>query len=261
VIDLHCHLLPGLDDGPSDIRGSLAMARAALAAGTETMVATPHVSATYGNEPEQIDAAIEALSAALRDRSIPLRVVAGAEVAFSRLGELDEQTLKRLCLGPGPYLLVESPYSESVRGLEPALFELQLAGLRPVLAHPERCPAFQKDPGRLARLVERGVLCSVTSASRAGRFGRTVRRFVLRLLRDELVHDVASDAHDHLKRPPGLMVGFDSTRGEVPGMAAEATWLTEEVPAAILAGHAIPPRPERQRGRSFGPVRLAARRR
>ena len=96
--------------------------------------------------------------------------------------------------------------------------DVQARGFKPLLAHPERCPIFQHDPDRLQRLVNSGVLCSITAASMAGGFGTTVRRFTLELLHDGLVHDVASDAHDHLHRPPDLLAGFESAETEIPGI-------------------------------------------
>jgi protein-tyrosine phosphatase len=108
-----------------------------------------------------------------------------------------------------------------------------------VLAHPERCPALHRDRSMLERLVESGVLGSLTAGSLDGKFGAEVRRFSLELVRDRLVHNVASDAHDHSHRPPTIA-------GEIEraGLGALAEWFTEAVPTAILTGGVIPPRPE-----------------
>ena len=107
-----------------------------------------------------------------------------------------------------------------------------------LLAHPERCPAFHRDPRMLESLVRAGVLTSITAGSLVGHFGEPVRRFALELARDGLIHNVASDAHDHVNRPPGMA---DELRQA--GLGPLTEWLTQEVPAAILGGDEIPPRP------------------
>jgi len=237
VIDLHCHILPGVDDGPVNLDFSVAMARAAEEAGIVVMVATPHVRSDHPNEPAEIEAAVRELNAALVAEDVELRVLPGAEVALQKAAELDGETLSALCLGSGDCLLVDID-------LEGILWDIQARGLRPVLAHPERCPIFQRDPSRLARLVNGGVFCSITAASLAGRFGSTVRKFSLELLYDGLVHDVASDAHDHLHRPPDLLKGFESAEEDVPGIRGQATWFTVTAPVAILTGKPLPRMPD-----------------
>jgi protein-tyrosine phosphatase len=243
VIDLHCHILPGLDDGPPDLDSSVALARLAAADGTRTIVATPHVREDYPFAIEEIAKRTDDLNRRLADEAVPLTVRAGAEVAISRLSELDDATLSRVCLAEANAMLVESPYQQATDTLEDALFNLQLRGFKPVLAHPERSPSFMSSPDRLEKLVERGMLCSVTSASMAGRFGRTVQRFTRTLFERGLVHDVASDAHDLRRRAPGLTAGFRLLDREVPGLLGQIEWYTDAAPAAILSGHALPERP------------------
>jgi protein-tyrosine phosphatase len=243
VIDLHSHILPGVDDGPATMEGSLELARAAVAAGTRTILATPHINDDAGIEPARIAAGLEALRAALADAGIPLEVLPGGEIAIWRLIDLDDATLRALALGGGPYLLVESPFSPVVGDFEPMVLDLHARGHRVLLAHPERCPAFQRNPGRLERLVEAGALVQVTAGSMSGGFGSTVRRFTASLLREGLAHVVASDAHDHVKRPPGLRAGFPVLERDVPGIGQQAEWLTQLVPRAVLDGSPVPPRP------------------
>jgi protein-tyrosine phosphatase len=244
VIDLHCHVLPGIDDGPVNMDFSVAMARRALDSGIHVIVATPHVRSDYRNDPEGITAAVRELNDCLTAEGVEVRILPGAEVSLQQAADLDDQTLAALCLGSGNYLLAESPYRSIDIDLEGILAELQARGFRPVLAHPERCPIFQRDPSRLARLVNSGVLCSITAASLAGRFGTTVRKFSLELLYDGLVHDVASDAHDHLHRPPDILTGFESAEADVPGIRGQANWFTVTAPVAIVTGRALPPPPD-----------------
>jgi protein-tyrosine phosphatase len=238
MIDLHSHVLPGIDDGPATIEGSLAMARAAVAAGTRILVATPHVSWNYPNDADTIAALVEELNALLTAEEIALEIRAGAEIAMTRLIDIPPAQLPRLRLGAGPWLLVEPPFAPAVTGLDSILLDLQRQGHQILLAHPERCQAFHRDPQMLSSLVRAGVLTSITAGSLVGRFGGEVRRFALSLARDGLVHNVASDAHDIVSRPPGTAAELHQA-----GLEPLADWLTEQVPAAILSGEEIPPSP------------------
>jgi protein-tyrosine phosphatase len=256
VIDLHFHILPGLDDGPETMEGSVKLARAAAEAGTAVVAATPHVRADYPYDVGRIAPAVEELNRVLRSAGVGLEVVTGGEVAITELTELDRSVLDRVSYAGGPYVLVESPYTQVGQLLERTLFEAQLAGLRPVLAHPERSPCFHDDLDRLAEIVSRGVACSITAGSMAGRFGPAVKEVTAKILERGLAHDVASDAHSLGRRPPGLRAGFEVMEEELPGILAQMDWYTIEVPGAILAGEMLPPRPAPLRRRSSS---LAAR--
>jgi protein-tyrosine phosphatase len=244
LIDLHCHVLPGLDDGPPDLDGSLALARHAAAAGIETIVATPHIREDHPFAPSLIPERVAEVNAAVASGGSALRVVAGGEIAITRVGDLDDETLGALCLGEGRYALVETPYTSVGELLEETLFDLQTRNVRPVLAHPERSPSFIGDADRLAELVERGILCSVTAASLAGQFGSTVRAFSIELYERGLVHNVASDAHDATRRPPELRPAFESLEQDLPGVLGQLGWYTLHAPRAMLAGVDLPERPE-----------------
>jgi protein-tyrosine phosphatase len=243
VIDLHSHILPGVDDGPPTVEGSLELARAAVAAGTRTILATPHINDDRSIDAARVAAGLEALRPALAAAEIPLEVLPGGEIAMWRLGDLDDAALRTLALGGGPYLLVESPFSPAIGAFEPLVLDLLGRGHRVLLAHPERCPAFHRDPERLQRLVDAGVLVQITAGSMTGGFGSTVRRLTATMLRTGVVHVVASDAHDAVKRPPGLNDGFTSLERELPGLAELQPWMTEQVPRAILDGTPLPERP------------------
>jgi protein-tyrosine phosphatase len=238
VIDLHSHVLPGIDDGPGSIEGSLALARAAAAAGTRTLLATPHVSWRYPNDAATIAGLVDELNGRLTAEGVPLDVRPGAEIAMTRLADIEPEQLSGLGLGGGRWLLVEPPFTPVATGLDSLLLDLQRRGHRILLAHPERCHAFHGDRGMLESLVRSGILTSITAGSLVGRFGGEVRRFALGLVRDELVHNVASDAHDHAHRRPGMTVELAEA-----GLAPLAEWLTQTVPAAILDDVEIPPRP------------------
>ncbi|HEV7586378.1 MAG TPA: CpsB/CapC family capsule biosynthesis tyrosine phosphatase [Solirubrobacteraceae bacterium] len=253
MIDLHCHVLPGIDDGPAGIDDSVAMARAAARGGTRVMVATPHVSLRYRNDAATIARLVGEVNARLQAEGVPIEVRTGAEIAVAHVGELDRSALFDLGLGGGPWLLVEPPFARAFTRLGPILLDLQRRGHHIVLAHPERCPVFHREPELLEALVEAGALTSLTAGSLVGAFGRDVRRFALELVRAGMAHNVASDAHDELKRPPVIAAELERA-----GLEPLTRWLTEEVPGAILAGEEIPPRPEvpdgtgRARGRWWG---------
>ena len=259
MIDLHSHILFGLDDGPQDLAGSVAFARSAVAAGTTTIVATPHADSHYAVSAERRDAALAELRPALEREGVALEVLGGAEVALDRYLDLDEDELERLRMGDGPYLLLECPLSPAAGAFDRFLATLLERGVRVVLAHPERCPAFQRHPDKLEVLVRAGAVGQVTSASLAGLFGRTVQRAALHMLEEGLVADLASDAHDPEHRAPDLQLGLDAAARELPGSAALADWLTVDVPRAVLDGAPIPPRPAvpaaPRRRRRFGLLR------
>jgi protein-tyrosine phosphatase len=243
VIDLHSHILPGIDDGPGSLEGSLDLARAAVAAGTTTIAATPHIDSRLWLGAEARDAPLAALRAALVAQRIDLAVVSGGEIALDRYLELAPEELELLRLGDGPFLLLECPLSPSAGGFERFLATLLSRGVRMLLAHPERCPQLQRRPDRLRELVQAGALAQVTSASLAGRFGRTVQGAALHMLAEGLVHDLASDAHDAAVRGPSLQTGLEAAERELPGAATLADWLAVDVPQAILDGAPLPRRP------------------
>ncbi len=238
MIDLHCHVLPGIDDGPQTIEDSLTLARAAVAGGIRTIVATPHVSRRYPNDASTISRLVDEMNTRLVAEKMELEVLAGAEVAMARVVDIEPARLSDLGLGGSPWLLVEPPFTPAAGGLAAILMDLQRRGHRILLAHPERCHAFHHDPGILESLVGGGVLTSITAGSLVGRFGSQVRRFALNLMREGMVHNVASDAHDHRGRPPGIAQELEQA-----GFHPLTDWLTRAVPAAILSGEEIPSRP------------------
>lgn len=259
MIDLHCHVLPGIDDGPGTIEASLAMVQAASADGVQTIVATPHVNWVYRSDADTIAGLVQTLNSRLAHQAHnrpaaaggrahasakdggtgPLvSIRAGAEIAVTRIADIEPSELAQLGLGGGPWLLVEPPMSSTAKGMEMVVAELHRRGHRVLLAHPERCPAFHRDRRLLESLVAEGALTSLTARSFTGRFGQTVRRFAVAMLDARLVHTVASDAHDLAGRPPSLAAALDQA-----GLAPLADWLTRQVPAAILDGAEIPRRP------------------
>lgn len=239
MIDLHCHVLPGIDDGPETIDDSVALATVAEQSGTRKLVATPHVSGQYPNGPDAIEGLVEELNARLTAEGMTLEVIPGAEIAMAYVDNIDPARLSRLRLGAGPWLLLEPPVTSVVSGLDSIVQSVERQGHRIILAHPERCPAFHRNPSMLESLVRGGVLTSITAGSLAGKFGTTVRRFTFDLVGAGMVHNVASDAHDDLNRPPSVAAELDQA-----GLGPLTEWLTCAVPEAILSGAEVPPQPD-----------------
>lgn len=237
MIDLHCHLLPAIDDGPADLGAALALAQRQVDAGVRTVAATPHVNPSMATDAALMERAVEEMRTAVRAAGIPLEIVRGAEVDIRTAVELDDEELRRLTLGGGPWLLLEAPLAPGLL-LEPVLGSLRARGHAILLAHPERSPTLQRDPAAAARLVSNGVLMQVTTGGLTGQFGRTVQRFATQLVQEGLVHNVASDAHDVERRPPGLREPLERT-----GLGAAAQAWCAEAPAALLAGEPLPPLP------------------
>ena len=254
MIDLHCHILPGIDDGPGTMAESLSLARAAVADGTRTVVATPHVSERFQNSGDGIHALVAVLEEALAADSVELTIRAGAEVAMTVAVGLPDETLAELTLGGGGWLLLEPPFVIVSPVLEAVVADVIDRGFRVVVAHPERCPAFLRDRRPLERMVTAGAATAVTAGALDGRFGREPRRFALRLAADGLMHCVTSDAHDDQRRPPTM--GAELERA---GLGHLAGWLTDAVPGAILAGSELPPAPPEPDNQSVRRSRLRLR--
>jgi protein-tyrosine phosphatase len=236
VIDLHSHVLHGLDDGAASLEESLDIARAAVEDGITGLAATPHVRDDYPTSVAAMGAAVAELRAALAAGPIPLELHTGGEVALDRLRLLPADELRGFALAGSRYLLVEFPYHGWPLDLAMRLFELQAAGLVPVLAHPERNADVMAAPERLEELVASGALVQVTAASLDGRLGRRTQRSGLELVRRGLAHLVASDAHAPWLRAIGM-----SAAAAAVGDDRMAQRLTVDVPAAIVADREIPP--------------------
>ena len=250
VIDLHAHILPGLDDGPPTLDAAVEMAAATVEAGTRVMAATSHINRGFGLRAAELAEARAVLNERLRAEAIPLEVVQGGEISLARLDGLDDDELRGLTLGDGPWLLLECPLSPSAPSLEPAVAALRNRGFEILLAHPERSPNLMRGPEPLGRLVELGALAQVTSGSFAGEFGDVVRRAAFAMLEAGLVHVLSTDAHSAYHRPPDLrpaLAALDRRYSE--GAEEQYEWMTTDAPGALLAAAPLPERPELPRAR------------
>ena len=245
MIDLHAHVLPGIDDGPDSVNGSLALLRAASHEGTRVIAATPHLRRDF----PRVRVADVARSCRELQERVPdewdVRVVSGAEVDLEWAMRATPEQLRLASYGGlGRDLLVETPYRSSPRAFEPPLARLMDQGYRILLAHPELNAAVQESSLRLEGLVARGVLVQITAASLLPDPRRSRRARLARYLVEQgQVHVIASDAHSAGPfRPPGLRAAVEVARTIAP---ARADWMVTAAPAAILSGQPLPPVPSR----------------
>jgi protein-tyrosine phosphatase len=235
VIDVHTHVLPGLDDGATDPAESDEIARLASADGVRVMVATPHIREDFEVPIGEIAARVASLNGELDREGISLRVVPGGEVAVTKLELLDDTDLGKVSLGgDSRHLLVETPYGSVPSSFDEALFRLALRGFTALIAHPERSATFQRRPERVQRMVERGALVQVTASALSGGWDQRAEDYSWRLIQDGLVHVLASDVHHAGGSRASLAEARDVLAERELGELAE--WLTAEAPARLLDG-------------------------
>ncbi|MCH7652092.1 MAG: hypothetical protein IIB14_00320 [Chloroflexi bacterium] len=234
MYDLHVHILPGIDDGPAEMHESVEMARQAAMGGTKIILATPHrKDVTEGSSVSDLRDLVQTLNRKIQDRATAVSVVLGMENHLDQDLPLDVAEGRALTMNGSRYILVEMPFFGRPAYVEEVLYQLQDDGLVPVLAHPERIEAFQRDPELLAKLVGKGMLSQVTAGSFVGMWGRDVKRFAEHLLAERLVHVLASDAHTPgAPRPPTLDHGVRAAASLLGRDEAERMVL--EAPLAIL---------------------------
>jgi protein-tyrosine phosphatase len=243
VIDLHSHILAGLDDGPRTWEESLELARRAVSIGVTAMAATPHVREDYPTPADAMERGVAEIRARLEEADIPLLVLPGGEIALEELDRRPPDELRRFGLGGNPaYLLVETPYHGLPVDLEDRLFRLRALGITPVVAHPERNSDLRDDRALLGRVVSAGALLQVTADSLVGGAGRRTRDAAHGLVDSGLAQCVASDSHG----PQMGRAGLESVSAVV-GDPALAEWLTHGVPEAIVSAAALPERPRPRR--------------
>ncbi len=203
MLDIHLHILPGVDDGPATLQESIVLAQALVQEGIEAAIATPHSNDEYPRySAAEIRARVNELQQVLEQQRIPLRLFAGHEVLIRPGLVEDIQTGRVATLNGSRYLLLELWNTMWLPETEQVIFELQSHGIVPIIAHPERYRTIQKDPARLAVLIQHGALTQLTASSVLGIHGSTVRRTAEVLVKQGLIHCIASDAHGMHKRPP-----------------------------------------------------------
>lgn len=254
MVDLHCHLLPGIDDGAKDLDMSLAMAQMIIDDGVTTQACTPHIyPGLYENTAAGIRQAIAALQKELDQRDMPLQLVEGADVHLRPDLATAIKADEVPTLAGSRYLLLEPPHHVAPPRFEQSVFELRLAGLVPVITHPERLTWLGDHYAMMANLVKGGAWMQITAGSLSGRFGRRPRYWAERMLDEGLVHILATDAHDAKHRPPLLSEGREAAALRIGNGPADdlvhtrpagivANMPPEALPAPVGANHTREPR-------------------
>jgi protein-tyrosine phosphatase len=253
VIDLHTHILPGIDDGVKTEDEAVEFARLARADGVTTIVATPHCKeGFYFNDRPAVLDAVAHLRKRLATEGVDVGLVPGAEVHLcaeipARIRDGRAPTLS----DNGKTLLLELSLTQYPPDLEKLVFQLKLAGIITVLAHPERIRYFQDDPSRYEALVRLGAYGQITTGSIVGSFGAETSELAAWMIRRRLVHVLASDSHNLRGRPPILSEALAATAALIGKEAAQR--MVQEVPAALLRGEEpdVPPPEEPPPKRSF----------
>ena len=239
MIDTHCHLLPGLDDGPKNVAESLELARELVAHGIDTVVCTPHWSRLFPTTHEDALEAETALRVALDGEGIPLQILLSAELSevVAATRPLDEIRLRSIA---GRVVIVELLAESLPVHVSAIVARLAAAGLTTVLAHPERSRAVQADPTALDSLRSAGVQAQIVAPSLTGRWGSSVETAAWTLLETERADLVASDAHDLGKRPCEIR----AVRALVTERLGEDRWeaLSRDAPRRLISG-TVPPTP------------------
>lgn len=244
MIDLHCHILAGVDDGPARLEQSLEMARVAAADGIGDIVATPHGSnIDYDpgrDEPltkDEISGKVSWLERQIAAAGLDVKIYPGMEIYLSpeTLASLD--TGLAFGLNGTHYLLVELPFEHYPRYADDVIFKLQVKGYTPIVAHPERCSAIRENPELLFGLVRKGCLVQVTAASLLGQFGGKVKESTALLLRHNLAHVIATDAHGIGRRDPLLSAAVEEATMLIG--KDRALPMVTSTPACIIAGECV----------------------
>jgi protein-tyrosine phosphatase len=239
MIDIHCHILPNLDDGPESLDKAIGMCRTAIADGIKCIVATPHYKpGTFEFTGPRIVEAVNAMKTAIQNIGMDIHILPGAEVTVSPEMSANLKVGGHLTLNHGRYFLAEFSPIAVPAGWDTFLLSFLNAGLTPIIAHPERNAWFIHHPEALAAAVQSGVKLQITAMSLTGGFGIEARDFSVDLLRQNLVHVIASDGHSVDFRPPKLSEAVRLAADLVGRLRAEA--LVTANPMAIIESRPIP---------------------
>ncbi|PLS17786.1 tyrosine protein phosphatase [Bacillus sp. M6-12] len=210
MIDIHNHILPGLDDGAADAQASLEMAKLALSEGIHTIIATPHhKNGRFLNPKETIEKKVDEFNQLLKSNSISLTILPGQEnrITGDLLDEYEAGEI--LTLNHTNYVFIELPSNHVPRYTEKMVFDAQMNGLIPIIVHPERNQEIIENPDILYNLVKNGTLSQITASSISGHFGKKIKKFSSQLIEANLAHFIASDAHNVTSRSFRLIEAYD----------------------------------------------------
>ena len=214
LVDIHCHLLPGIDDGAKDIADSAALLQRELEDGVVGIVFTPHFyyeRNTVDRFVENRKKAFQQVAAYAKEQQLPLAAKLGAEIYFTPA--LPSLPLEKLCFAGTKYLLMELPTTHHPSGIEEVFYGIRQKGYIPILAHVERYPYVTEDPTLLYNWVSSGILAQINAAGviRGGHTGKLLQKYI----NWNLVHLISTDAHSLDRRPPNLKAGYDALPDEV----------------------------------------------
>jgi protein-tyrosine phosphatase len=236
MIDIHCHILAGVDDGPTSPDMSEEMCRMATADGIEHIVATPHANRHFHYDRESLERALEQLRRRVGKRP---RLSLGCDFRLSSGNLKDAMAFPdRYVIEGGRYLLAEPNHTDVPKHIDHDLRELLKAGIIPVITHPERNTVLQRTPERILEWIKFGCVIQVTASALTGGWGETAWHTAQWLLKRNAVHVLASDAHDTVRRPPGLSLARDVVAESQGEKIARA--LVEDNPRAIVNGKGLP---------------------
>ena len=235
-VDIHCHCLPGLDDGPATMPESLGLCRSLVEEGITAVIATPHQLGRYSccNEAAQVREAVSALNKELKSNNVALRVVPGADVRVDeRICQLLEADKVLTLADGGKYILLELPH-EVLIDIEPLLVDLASMGITAIISHPERHSGLAKEPDILSKWLRCPVHLQVTAGSLLGCFGQAAQKFGWQLLSSGQACLVATDSHDLDGRRPCISAAFEHISDRLGQTVARLVCI--ENPLRILRG-------------------------
>lgn len=233
MIDLHCHILPGIDDGAPDLATSLEMARMAAADGIKVIACTPHMMpGVYDNTGPQVRQCIEALQAQLDDAGIDIKLVTGADIHLQQGLARGLKDGALLSLNDSRYFLFEPPHHVAPPRLEDAVFDVMAAGYQPLITHPERLSWIESHYEIMKNMVHAGAWMQITCGSVTGRFGKRPQYWAERMLDEGLVHILATDAHNLRNRRPNMSDARQAVADRLGEQAAEDMVVTR--PRGVL---------------------------
>lgn len=207
MIDIHCHILYGIDDGAQTKEETLAMLKQAIEEGVHTIVATPHYDRHFSNRRQEIIPFVKEVNEWIEEQGLSIQIVPGQEIRIfaDLIAEIEKESSDLLTYVNGQkYALIEFPHHDVPDYAESILYELIIKGITPIIAHPERNKKIIENPDILYEFMQIGALSQVTTTSVTGGFGRKIQKFSLDLLQHNLAHFLASDAHNLTTRPFNL---------------------------------------------------------
>ncbi len=241
MIDIHHHLLPGIDDGSRDLENSVAMVRMAVDDGITHIAATPHANHTFNYSRDRNEALLQQVREAL-PQDTAARVTLGLGCDFHlNFENIEDAHLhrQRYTINETEYLLIELPDFNIPVNLEDVLYRMRVDGLTPILTHPERNATLQRRPELLQTWIENGLLVQITAGSVTGNFGSKAESMAWRLLRSGAVHFLATDAHDLVRRPPQMSAARQLLTKKLGDGTADL--LPVANPLAVFEGRSLPP--------------------